>query len=79
MYSLKEGVSMSQKMKRVNIMIDDETSSRLDELADRLAISRSAVVRVLIRQAFQQEDALKAFNDFNSFAKLLEEYNETTD
>jgi antitoxin component of RelBE/YafQ-DinJ toxin-antitoxin module len=43
--------------RKTNMSLDDETYAQLQALADRLGLSVSAFVRMMVRQAFAQQEA----------------------
>lgn len=58
-------------MKRINMTIDEKSDKRLQEMADELSISKSAMVRVLISQRLEQDDAVKAISNAMTINQML--------
>lgn len=56
---------------RVNLMMPLDTLKRLDEYADRMTISRTSAMLVLINQALDGQNALNAIEELNELAKKL--------
>ncbi len=58
---------------RFNIQIDESTKDYLQEQADRLGVSISGFVNVIIAQHRQQQESLKVMGNMDLFTKMLEE------
>lgn len=58
-------------MKRINMTIDEKSDKRLQEMADELSISKSAMVRVLISQRLEQDDAVKAISNAMTISQMV--------
>lgn len=56
---------------RVNLMMPLDTLKRLDDYADRMTISRTSAMLVLINQALDGQNALNAIEELNELAKKL--------
>lgn len=68
----KVGVIMAREVKRVNMNIPVETLQRVDEYAEKMTISRTAAVLVLLNLAL---DSQKAMNDMSELLRLVQEEN----
>lgn len=57
-------------LKRVNLNIDEELLSQLDEYANKMHISRSSALAVLLSQIFQGQQTMETMNN------LMRAYND---
>ncbi len=57
-------------LRRVNMNIDEELLTQLDDYANKLHISRSSALAVLLSQLFQSQKTMETMNN------LLNAYNE---
>ena len=65
---------MSELTKRVNIMMTHEMDSKIDSMAKGLGLNKSSMIRVLLKQALQQDEAMAALKnfDFDGLMKKLD-------
>lgn len=66
---------MSELTKRVNIMMTHEMDSKIDSMAKKLGLNKSSMIRVLLNQALQQDEAMAALKnfDFDELMKKLDD------
>nr|CDL66273.1 unnamed protein product [uncultured bacterium]CRY93877.1 hypothetical protein [uncultured prokaryote] len=50
-------------LKRVNMNIDEELLTQLDDYASKMHISRSSALAVLLSQMFQSQKAMQTMSD----------------
>lgn len=58
---------------RLNMNLDDEIVSKVDEEAKRMGLNRTSAISMMIAQYLNQQEALKAVNKMNDIAELLKE------
>lgn len=65
---------MSELTKRVNIMMTHDMDEKIDTMAKKLGLNKSSMIRVLINQALQQDEAVAAIKnfDFDGLMKKLD-------
>lgn len=56
---------------RVNLNMPIDTLKRLDEYADRMTITRTSAILVLVNQALDGMNAVNAIEELNELAKKL--------
>lgn len=56
---------MSELTKRVNIMMTHDMDEKIDTMAKKLGLNKSSMIRVLINQALQQDEAINFLKDFD--------------
>lgn len=50
-------------LKRINLNLDEELLQQLDDYANKMHISRSSALSVLLSQFFQNQKAMQTMND----------------
>ena len=60
-------------LKRINLNLDEELLSQLDDYASKMHISRSSALSVLLSQVFQNQKAIQTMSN------LVEAYNDAKD
>lgn len=60
-------------LKRINLNLDEELLSQLDDYASKMHISRSSALSVLLSQFFQNQKAIQTMSN------LVEAYNDAKD
>ena len=53
-------------LKRINLNLDEELLSQLDDYANQMHITRSAAISVLLSQLFQGQKTMKTMGDLVS-------------
>ena len=56
---------------RVNLMMPTDTLKRLDDYADRMTITRTSAILVLLNQALDGVNAMNAIEELNALAKKM--------
>lgn len=58
---------------RFNVQLDESTKEYLQEQADRLGVSMSGFINVIIAQYRQQQESVKILGNVDLFTKMAEE------
>lgn len=56
---------------RVNLNMPVDTLKRLDDYAERMTITRTSAILVLVNQALDGQNAISAIEELNELAKKL--------
>lgn len=56
---------------RVNLNMPVDTLKRLDDYAERMTITRTSAILVLVNQALDGQNAINAIEELNELAKKL--------
>lgn len=56
-------------LKRINLNLDEELLSQLDDYANQMHITRSAAISVLLSQLFQGQKTMQTMGDLVSMYK----------
>lgn len=56
---------------RVNLNMPIDTLKRLDDYAERMTITRTSAILVLVNQALDGQNAMSAIEELNELAKKL--------
>lgn len=73
-HTMKYQEDNKRELIRSSICIEKELMDKVDEYSKKLCTTRSATIAVLINQAFDYQEQMKAVNEFNkNFGGYLEE------
>lgn len=56
---------------RVNLNMPVDTLKRLDDYAERMTITRTSAILVLVNQALDGQNAINAIEELNALAKKM--------
>lgn len=56
---------------RVNLNMPIDTLKRLDDYAERMTISRTSAILVLVNMALDSQNTIAALNELNELAKKM--------
>lgn len=55
--------NLNENFTRLNIIIDDELLSKVDDYAGQMGLNRSSAIRFMCRQFLQNQKTIQSFTD----------------
>lgn len=63
---------MANENKRVNVYMNAKVLDKLDEYAEKLGLSRSSAISVIVYEYFRTEEAASALAEMNELKRMLQ-------